>query len=236
MFVFGALFYLPVIVALRAFMRNRKPFVLKSFLFYWNMFLAILSVFMLGGMVPYAINLYSTYSWNDAICMNRHYGRYYWSSMALEVMLWSKLFELVDTVLLALRKKPIILLHWYHHITVLLFTWCAHVATHTNVHVVYTTMNCFVHSLMYTYYAMASIRIFFPFPQILTVLQIAQMVVGAVVAYQSGNCPEHAIHWWSGVLMYLSYFALFFNFFLTKYAKKPDARFTLRETPQQKKN
>jgi hypothetical protein len=84
---------------------------------------------------------------------------------------------------------------------------------------------------MYSYYAFTAVGIFFPFPQVLTVLQIVQMVIGAIVAYQSGSCPEHTLLYWSGVAMYTSYFALFLHFFLQKYTNKPQARFTIRETP-----
>ncbi len=35
----------------------------------------------------------------------------------------SQIPELVDTVFIVLRKKPLILLHWYHHFTVLLYCW-----------------------------------------------------------------------------------------------------------------
>jgi elongation of very long chain fatty acids protein 6 len=85
---------------------------------------------------------------------------------------------------------------------------------------------------MYTYYALTAVGIFFPFPQVLTFLQIVQMVIGAVVAYQSGSCPEHAALYWFGVAMYTSYFGLFLHFFLQKYLTKPNARFTMRDTPQ----
>lgn len=35
----------------------------------------------------------------------------------------SKPIELLDTLFLILRKRPVIFLHWYHHVTVLLYTW-----------------------------------------------------------------------------------------------------------------
>ena len=84
---------------------------------------------------------------------------------------------------------------------------------------------------MYTYYAFTAVGVFFPFPQVLTVLQIVQMVIGAVVAYQSGSCPENAALYWAGMAMYSSYFVLFLHFFLEKYLHKPRGRFTIRETP-----
>ena len=39
----------------------------------------------------------------------------------------SKYYELADTLFLILKRKPVIFLHWYHHTTVLLFTWFAEV-------------------------------------------------------------------------------------------------------------
>ena len=43
----------------------------------------------------------------------------YWS----EKFAMSKLIEYGDTVFLVLRKRPISFLHWYHHTTVLAYTW-----------------------------------------------------------------------------------------------------------------
>lgn len=42
-----------------------------------------------------------------------------------EAFMWSKAVELGDTFFLILRKRPVIFLHWYHHVSVLLFTWHA---------------------------------------------------------------------------------------------------------------
>ena len=39
------------------------------------------------------------------------------------LFIYSKVPELVDTAFVVLRKKPLIFLHWYHHVTVLLYCW-----------------------------------------------------------------------------------------------------------------
>lgn len=34
--------------------------------------------------------------------------------------------ELLDTVFIVARKRPLLFLHWYHHISVLVYTWHAY--------------------------------------------------------------------------------------------------------------
>jgi elongation of very long chain fatty acids protein 6 len=60
----------------------------------------------------------------------------------------SKLFELFDTVLLVLRKKHVMFLHWYHHATVLLYTWFSYSARNPGIY--FIAMNYSVHAVMYT--------------------------------------------------------------------------------------
>ncbi len=73
----------------------------------------------------------------------------------------SKLVELGDTVFIVLRKQPLIFLHWYHHITVLLYCWHGN-AEFSATGQVFGIMNFAVHSLMYSYYALKAMRIKVP--------------------------------------------------------------------------
>ncbi|RHY06234.1 hypothetical protein DYB25_001996, partial [Aphanomyces astaci] len=45
---------------------------------------------------------------------------------ALRLTVCVQIPELFDTFFVVIRKKPLRFLHWYHHITVLLFCWHAY--------------------------------------------------------------------------------------------------------------
>ncbi len=60
--------------------------------------------------------------------------------------------EFGDTVFIVLRKRPVIILHWYHHTTVLVFCWHSYREL-TSMARWFVAVNYAVHSCMYTYYA-----------------------------------------------------------------------------------
>lgn len=140
----------------------------------------------------------------------------------------SKAPELGDTLFIVLRKQKLIFLHWYHHITVLLYSWYSYKDMVAGGGW-FMTMNYLVHAVMYSYYALraAGFKISRKFAMFITLTQITQMVMGCVVNYlvyswmqQGQECPSHVqnIVWSS--LMYLSYFVLFCQFFFEAYMAK----------------
>lgn len=139
----------------------------------------------------------------------------------------SKLPELGDTVFIVLRRQPLIFLHWYHHITVLLYSWFSY-TEYTASARWFIVMNYCVHSLMYSYYALRSMGYFPPkqFAMTITSLQLTQMIVGCAVnvwAYSyikdgsSHSCHISQFNVKLSIAMYFSYFVLFARFFRKAY-------------------
>ena len=71
-----------------------------------------------------------------------------WEGLFLALFIYSKLFELIDTVWLVLRKSPLSVLHCWHHVSVLLYCWHAY-STRTSTGLWFATINYVVHALMY---------------------------------------------------------------------------------------
>lgn len=147
--------------------------------------------------------------------------RAYW--MALFTL--SKIVELGDTAFIILRKRKLIFLHWYHHVTVLYMTWIAAVDGFAAGRY-FVTINFFIHSLMYTYYALQSFGIKTKkiVSMTITTLQILQMVAGLFIAYYaiqqlfSGKpCDASWYIIQVSLLTYGSYFVLFANYFYQTY-------------------
>ncbi len=59
----GALLYLPLVLLLRAAMRNRSPLSLRALLVAWNTALALLSMAIAYRLLPYAAHLLSSRGW-----------------------------------------------------------------------------------------------------------------------------------------------------------------------------
>ena len=144
------------------------------------------------------------------------------------LFIYSKVPELIDTVFIVLRKKPLLFLHWYHHVTVLLYCWHAF-ATLAGTGLYFVAMNYSVHAVMYGYYCLQALKMLpRSFPTVLiTIAQIAQMFVGTGVCISAWYfklsevpCHNETTNLVAGGLMYASYLYLFCDFAFGRYLRK----------------
>jgi len=198
-------------------------FNLKGPLAAWNLFLAIYSFFGAVRTVPHLLaELYigRTYAFcRTAQMMYGHGAVGLWTLL----FIYSKYFELLDTVFLVLRRREVPFLHWFHHFTVLMYCWDAY-SWELNTGLFFIAMNYTVHAVMYFYYFLAAVSKPPAWGLFVTIMQTSQMVVGLTVVgthlYLRGsvpNCDAPLFNIGCAILMYGSYLYLFLEFFAKKY-------------------
>ncbi|EJW85432.1 hypothetical protein WUBG_03656 [Wuchereria bancrofti] len=155
-------------------MESRKPFCLDNLLIAWNFGLALFSLVGVCRMTPELLWSVRENSFEYSICTASFAQGVtgFWT----EMFALSKVAEFGDTVFIVLRKRPLLFLHWYHHVTVLVYTWHAY-KDHTASGRWFIWMNYTVHAFMYTYYALRAMRKRLPkmAAMMVTILQILQM-------------------------------------------------------------
>jgi len=209
------------------FMRTRERYELRTALVIWSGALAVFSIVGAMHSIPEMVHIIYNYGFHATLVDDSYYQGVagFWSVL----FIWSKPWELGDTAFIVLRKQPLIFLHWYHHITVMLYCWLYY-AEESAPGRWFMTMNYSVHALMYTYYTLRAAKLRVPRAAniLVTSLQIAQMVMGLFIFCYVYWCrhfgdktlkiSENSVV--AGFLMYLSYFILFSNFFYHTYVKK----------------
>ena len=209
-------------------MEKREAFKLRVPLMLWNLLLCGLSIFMFLGMVFPIISFLLKEGFRQLMCMPG--GELYFGLPFFSVWLFalSKFLELVDTLFIILRKRPVHFLHWYHHTTVLAYTWFA-VVTLAAPGAMFAAVNAGVHCVMYFYYFLASIGSRPSWGILVTIIQLTQMLVGItisilwVIYYLSAEGCTMAYpqaYMWSTSALYASYFILFLKFFIERYVQK----------------
>lgn len=243
---FDVLVYSEVLYVLMVFlgpkaMENREPFKMKPFIMAWNLGLSLFSFCGTIGVGTLLMHLLEERGMYETTCWFDKYIIYdgelaFW----LLAFLLSKIPEMVDTLFLVLTKKPIIFLHWYHHLTVSIFCWYAGYSLIPS-GIWFATMNYAVHSIMYFYYFLCAVglrKVIRPIAPFITGAQLLQMIVGtAVVVYtfyysyiSEKGCGVDRRTIRMGVCMYGSYFVLFAALFVHLYMKKGAAARRKRET------
>jgi len=229
--VWACIVYLAAITWGRSYMVKRPAGSWRKVLAAWNLLLSLFSAVGALRTAPHLLHNLTSYPLRHVMC--GHPGEMYGigsTGLWVQLFILSKFPELLDTFFIVVHKKPLIFLHWYHHVTVLLFCWHSY-TTGSPVGLFFVVMNYAVHAVMYGYYFLMAVgmrpRWFNPI--VVTLMQIAQMAVGVSVTvlgyYFYSNpvegriCNVHRENITAAFVMYGSYFYLFLQFFLTRYVK-----------------
>jgi len=228
--------YLIVIYSFQFFMNSKYPasqsegrpkgFELRTFTFVHNAFLCILSVFMATGNLIESIRLFlrSGGSLQAIFCdpegTTTHGAINFWTY----VFYLSKFYELIDTVLMVAKRRPLTFLHVYHHIITLALVYVA-LCDKMALQWVAVITNGYIHVLMYYYYAQSARGVTVSWKKYLTLLQITQFVLDLVIPqtylyYLYGaqvTCSGSETVLWFGEGVILSFLILFIQFYSSTY-------------------
>mmetsp|Transcript_15061 Transcript_15061/g.41698 ORF Transcript_15061/g.41698 Transcript_15061/m.41698 type:complete len:300 (-) Transcript_15061:384-1283(-) len=212
----------------RQFFRERTAWNWRRTMALWNLGLSTFSFLGFLRTSPQLLHNILHYTIADNLCFDPE-SSFGSGSTGLWVQLFclSKIPELIDTFFIVVHKKPLIFLHWYHHVSVLLYCWHAFV-TKAPAGLIFVVMNYAVHALMYFYYFLMAVKCKPKwFNSIwITVAQISQMIVGVIttalgfimVPKYSGACFLTSDNNAAALIMYGSYLILFLQFFLKRYS------------------
>jgi len=229
---YASALYMLLIFGGQAYMANRPAFQLRGLLTVWNCTLAIFSIMGASRTLPEFIHTFSTQGFYHSLCVPSFIERDRVSGFWTWMFVLSKVPELGDTLFIVLRKQQLIFLHWYHHVTVLLYAWYSY-TEYTAPARWFIVMNYFVHSIMYTYYAFKALRYKVPrcIAMLITSFQLLQMVIGCTVNFlafqfkQDGvDCRVSDNNLKLSLIMYTSYFVLFARFFYNAYVSSFDKK------------
>lgn len=207
-------------------MQSRPRFELRGVLSAWNTALAAFSIMGACRTVPEFLHTLTHYGLYHSVCVPSFIEQDKVSGFWTWMFVLSKLPELGDTLFIVLRKQPLIFLHWYHHITVLLYSWFSY-TEYTSSARWFIVMNYCVHAVMYSYYALRSMGYSPPrsFAMVITALQLTQMIIGCAINIWAHNILKHGqsechispFNIKLSIAMYFSYFVLFARFFFKAY-------------------
>ncbi|KFA56078.1 hypothetical protein S40293_00191 [Stachybotrys chartarum IBT 40293] len=184
--------YLVVIFGGREFMRDRKPFQLNFLFKLHNFCLSALSAALLALYMEQLLPSLWREGFYNNICSSPGWTPQLVTLYYLNYI--TKYVELIDTIFLMVRKKPLTFLHTYHHPATALLCYTQLIGS-TPVSWVPITLNLAVHVIMYWYYFQSARGVKIWWKEWITRFQITQFIIDlGVVYFASWNGIVHR-HW-----------------------------------------
>eukprot|EP01117_Protostelium_nocturnum_P002035 TRINITY_DN12689_c0_g2_i1.p1 TRINITY_DN12689_c0_g2~~TRINITY_DN12689_c0_g2_i1.p1 ORF type:complete len:283 (-),score=51.18 TRINITY_DN12689_c0_g2_i1:77-925(-) len=232
-----AIVYLVVIFGGRAIMTKFQPFKLTWLVLLHNAFLSFISFVLLVLLLEQLIPIWATKGFYASVC---HLDTW---SQKLEFLYYInyliKYYELLDTVLLVLKKRPLEFLHYFHHSMTMILCY-SQLVGQTAVSWVPITLNLCVHVVMYYYYFKTAQGVRVWWKEYLTSMQITQFVIDLAVIYfvvynrythihfphlpHVGRCDGGDGAALFGASLLTSYLFLFINFYIQTYKTQTRTR------------
>jgi len=231
--------YAIIIPLIQFYMKGKKPYELRTFAIYHNLFLCVFSLLFVIGTTYEMIKI----AYNDGVyglfCdrekkYHRGPGMFY-----LYIFYVSKYWELLDTVILALKKKDLIFLHVYHHPATLVLCFFG-MREHFPPQWFTCTANGTVHVFMYYYYYSAILKRAPWWKKYITQLQIIQFALDIATSYiwvyytivDGEPCaPNWKVFLTCQIIIY-SYLVLFIIFYIKEYFSEKQNKATTSDTKQ----
>lgn len=151
------------------------------------------------------------------------------ASIFYHLFILSKIPELIDTLFMVLRSKPIVALQWYHHWVTLAICYYVTYLQCDKI-VILFFMNYFVHTFMYFYFGLYCFhqgkimrKVFGTFVNLIQTIQMFLAVIISIYLYNFEIDTMVCVHkvtydnltsiYYFGILMYISYLVLFIQVF-----------------------
>jgi elongation of very long chain fatty acids protein 4 len=218
------------------YMATREPFKFKYTLVFYNMFITLLN-----GWMAFELCWCAYKRGYNLVCQLVDVSDNEYELRIANVVWWyyvSKCMEFMDTFFFIMRKKEnqLSFLHIYHHSTMFCVWWAGTRFVPGGSVLTAVMVNCFVHVLMYSYYALAAlgpkVQRYLWWKKYLTMIQLVQFLAGVTVGIHLIVSGCQFTRWMQYVFVCyaLSFLLLFSDFYKNAYMLRGDGR-----RPDQKK-
>ena len=133
----------------------KRPYGFKRALLAWNLFQTGFSLIVFAMIAPAFAKLLWNDGYAESVCQDKWENHWVNTSYGwwVYLFLFSKIWDVVDTVFIMVNNKPVRFIHWYHHWATMLSAYFG-IMNSSSVALWCVVMNSFIHTLLYSHYSL----------------------------------------------------------------------------------